>query len=315
MEHVGALRADALRVRVYIPHFCGSDDSQRYASGRSAERFVRQLAFSRCLLALQGQRRRRRDLSLNIGERLIDALPPAIPSGSERPELRLEIQVVSNGRDRLAEVLELYADSVREHVVSLEDPQRLPLEARALLMSDPEPADLWLYLEDDLVLLDPLFFDKQWWWLDLCGHQQVLMPHRYELVRGGSGGRLLVDGPLRKGLIGPLNNPQEGVLRATYDGREVGFDRTANPHAGLFVISERQRQELRQAPLPEEGFIGPLETVATFTVLHRYPVCKPSLPHRRFLMVEHGHPSFRGYVESFPLRPLGPVDTLGRLDW
>ena len=36
-------------------------------------------------------------------------------------------------------------------------------------------------------------------------------------------------------------------------------------------------EELSQQPLPREGFVGPLETAATLTVLHRYPVMKPSL--------------------------------------
>ncbi len=315
MEFVRAVPSQPLRVRVYIPHFCGRQESGRYASGRSEERWLRQLAFSRCLLALQAQRRRRRDLLLNIRERLVDVLAAARLSEEELPELRLTIVVVSNGHDRLVEVLEAFRDDVQEHVVTGDDPQRLPLQTRALLLEDREPADLWLYLEDDLVLLDPLFFDKQWWWLQRCGERMVLMPHRYELVRGGAGGRLLVDGPLQPGLIDPLNDPREAVVRASFAGREVVFDRTANAHAGLFVISENQRRELAQGVLPEQGFVGPLETAATLTVLHRYPVCKPSLEHRRFLMVEHGHPSFRELVESMPLRPLVSSELLGRLEW
>jgi hypothetical protein len=306
---------ECLRVRAYLPHYCAAEDNPSYGSGRGDQRRLRELAFWRCLAALQGQRRRRRDLVLHVGERLIDATPCALEPEALWPALRLEIRVVTNGRDRLAGVLDALAGDLQELVVEPDDPRQLPLLTRDRLIADPEPADLWLYLEDDLLLLDPLFFDKQWWWLALVDHQQVLMPHRYELVHGGAGGRLLVDGALAAPVIEPLNHPQPAVVRGTFAGREVIFDRTTNPHSGLFVISERQRQQLGEAPLPRDGFVGPLETAATHTVLHRYPVCKPSLAHRRFLMVEHGHPSFLPLVDQLPLRPLGAGEPLGELQW
>jgi hypothetical protein len=46
--------------------------------------------------------------------------------------------------------------------------------------------------------------------------------------------------------------------------------------------------------------VGPLETAATLTVLHRYPVMKPSLECWKFLRVEHGHPSFLHYINTLP---------------
>ena len=63
----------------------------------------------------------------------------------------------------------------------------------------------------------------------------------------------------------------------------MSFDLASNPHSGCFVVSATQADELSQQPLPREGFVGPLETAATLTVLHRYPVMKPSLEHWRFL--------------------------------
>lgn len=309
------MAAEGLRVRVVIPHYFAHEASGPQRTAQAAARRLRELAFFRCLLALQGQRRRRRDLVLNLGERLVDLLGPVETTALELPELRLEIQVVSNGRDRLEEVLSWAGDGVSQHVVQPQDPRELVLEARDLLVADPEPADLWLYIEDDLVLDDPLFFDKQWWWLQRTQHRQILMPHRYELVRGGAGGRLLVDGPMKWSVVDALNHPEPGMMRQVYAGREMIFDRAANPNAGLFLISELQRQELQKHPLPREGFMGPRETASTLTVLHRYPVFKPALSHRRFLMVEHGHPSSPPLVETLPMRPLSLGESLGRLDW
>ena len=95
--------------------------------------------------------------------------------------------------------------------------------------------------------------------------------------------------------------PQANAAHGVYGGKDtVNFDLTSNPHSGCFVVSAQQAKELSQQPLPREGFVGPLETAATLTVLHRYPVMKPSLEHWQFLQVEHGHPSFRSYLKTLP---------------
>ena len=58
-----------------------------------------------------------------------------------------------------------------------------------------------------------------------------------------------------------------------------------------------------QQPLPNDGFVSPLETAATLTVLQHFPVLKPAAPHQGFLAVEHGHPSFLSYLQTFPHHP------------
>jgi len=82
--------------------------------------------------------------------------------------------------------------------------------------------------------------------------------------------------------------------------RHVSFDVASNPHSGTFCVSREQAQQLQTAALPREGFVGPLETAATLTVLHRFPVMKPSLESWSFLRVEHGHPSFLHYINKLP---------------
>jgi hypothetical protein len=53
------------------------------------------------------------------------------------------------------------------------------------------------------------------------------------------------------------------------------------------------------------GFVGPIETASTLTVLQFFPVLKPSLRHRSFLSIEHAHPSFLPYLSQFPHRAAG----------
>lgn len=294
-----------LRVRVAIPHyFRETPEGSGYGSGRPGAALVRGIALARCLSGLLNLQRSDSDLVLNIGERCINSTGPRTPA-RQLPPLALELHVLSTGGQRLDAVLEGFRGRLQLHDVQLEDPRTLALAARDFLIQHPEPMDLALYLEDDLVVQDSLFLDKQAWFLQAVRHQAVLMPHRYESLPGRGGQRLLVDGPLRPEFIGRFTNPQRGVARGRFGGgEEVNFDRTANPHAGLFCVSAPQLERLREAELPRDGFVGPLETAATLTVLGQFPVLKPSLADRDFLWIEHGHPSFQGYVNQLPHQEL-----------
>jgi hypothetical protein len=82
----------------------------------------------------------------------------------------------------------------------------------------------------------------------------------------------------------------------------IQFDLASNPHSGCFMVSEPQRVHLSQLKLPSDGFVSPLETAATLTVLAHFLVFKPSAGQQRFLQIEHGHPSFLGYLNTLPRR-------------
>lgn len=293
-----------LRVRVALPHhFREAPEGTGYGSGRSGARFSRCLALARCLHALLQLERSRTDQVLHIGDRCLDPTEPLRQGDHPLPAIQLEIHLFTSGENTLAEVVDLFRERLELHRLDLEDPRQLPLAARDFLIAATPSADLSLYLEDDLVLSDPLFLDKQVWFLRGCGGKAVLMPHRHELIPGGHGQRLLVDGPLREGFIRRFTQPQMDAGRGRFwDGQEIHFDRTANPHSGLFCLNSAQTEQLRQLKLPREGFVGPLETAATFTVLPHFAVMKPSFAQRNFLWVEHGHPSFGHYGNKLPQR-------------
>ena len=108
-------------------------------------------------------------------------------------------------------------------------------------------ADLHLYFEDDLIIHDPRFVDKQVWFTDCTQHQFVLMPHRMEPSVADAPMQLCVDGPVKPiGQDEPVRvDHEQQIARGTYwDGRSVGFALASNPHSGSFCLSERQRQHL-----------------------------------------------------------------------
>ena len=102
------------------------------------------------------------------------------PASSETSELKLEVVVVVHQSACLLDVIAPLVPQVQVLRRDLDDPRELGLEARDWLIGHPSPADINLYLEDDLVIQDPLFVDKILWMAERTGHKCVLLPHRYE---------------------------------------------------------------------------------------------------------------------------------------
>ena len=289
-----------MRVQVCIPHYFREhsepgENPNGYGSLRSGARLARSIALARCITGLLDMQGNPDTCLLNISRRTIDHRTTA----SE--PLKIAISICTDGRHQLDDVLALYQQRIQVVELDLDNPRLLPLACRDHLIQNHTDADLLSYMEDDVVIHDKLFFDKQQWFHTKTNHQFALMPHRYERVDASSMETLLVDGPLAPEFIGRYAQPQQQVANGQFQGREaVSFDITDNPHSGTFTLSQVQATQLRGSALPTEGFVGPLETAATLTVLHRSPVMKPSLEHWRFLRVEHGHPSFLHYINQLP---------------
>lgn len=301
-----ALIVSALRLRVAIPHFFregASEGSGGYGSGRSGNRLPRSLALARCLGSVLALNRAPRDWILNIAERQMELTPASSPAGL--PVVQVELHLFVCAEHWLQEVVELYAPRLQLHRLELDDPRQLPLAAVRHLLDMPAPADLSLYLEDDLVVQDPRYADKLAWFHQRTDHRFVLMPHRREPTVANAPQHLYVDGPIKpEGQLQPVWASDETVVAngRFWDGQELGFVEASNPHSGSFCVSAPQLEQLRSAPWPPPTFVGPLETAATGTLLGQFPVLKPSWACREFLTLEHGNPSFLRLLGELPRR-------------
>ena len=86
----------------------------------------------------------------------------------ESLEIKLEIVVLVHQDNCLFDVIApLCLRCSCCGVCDLDDPRELGLEARDWLIRYPLPADLNLYLEDDLVIYDDLFFIRFYGWLSI----------------------------------------------------------------------------------------------------------------------------------------------------
>ena len=291
--------SNILFARVSIPHFyCENEDQDGgYGSSRSGSRLNRSIALFRCIESLRGLRRRSQDLTLDLVDRSAQYTPP-LAMQSSPPLTEVELHLHVTGSHYLDDVLALLEPSIHLHHHDLEDSRQLALVARDYLLSHPQPMDLNLYLEDDLVIHDQWFFEKILWMAEQSDQRCVLLPHRYELLRTpGAPPRLFVDGHIDPDEIVGWHQHSVNVAQGSFHGMDdLSFDAPVNPHAGCFAVSRLQQEFLRSKTLPVQGFVGPLETAATFTVGRFFTILKPALANRDFLTIEHAHPSFLGYV-------------------
>jgi hypothetical protein len=296
--------ARPLRLRVVVPHFFREGASGGgYGSGRRGNRLARSMALARCLGGVLALNRAEQDWILNIAERQLERTPASNLPGLAGVEVELHLFVCGN--HWLEEVVELFAGRLQLHQLELDDPMQLPLAAVRQLLDWPSAADLSLYLEDDLVINDPRYAEKLVWFCERTDHQVVLMPHRLEYAVAHAPQRLIVDGPIKaRGAAQPVWASDEPVVARGrfWDGQEVEFVQSANPHSGSFCVSGQQLERLRAAPWPPPAFVGPLETAATGVVKASLPVVKPCWSGRHFLCVEHGNPSFLALFNKLPCR-------------
>ena len=293
---------EVCKLLIVIPHFFKETrGGTGYGSGQEGARLKRSIALARCLHSLRLQRRSHSLALLNIKDKIIQCYTKEIRTGTKIIDIEVDIHVFCNRDNMISEVLDDYKNWVTVHNVDLENPKLLPIAARNWLINTEEEYKLYAYMEDDIVINDPFFFDKQLWFLEKTDHKAVLMPHRFEQNIEGEVAQFLVDGPLNSSFIEQFYMPMENFAHGKWDPneKELWFDRHANPHSGCFTISHTQKNFLKQKPLRDNGFVTPLETAATLTVMEHFPVLKPSIRNHDFLLVEHAHPTFSGLLDQW----------------
>lgn len=185
------------------------------------------------------------------------------------------------------------------------DPRLLGYECHAALRDRLAAGyDYYCYLEDDLVLRDPLFFAKLRWFAAAFGEAALLQPNRYEAAAGKAAHKAYLDGPLRPGVTARFQDVSvEPELRAEALGLPLTFRRPLNPHAGCFFLTAGQMAAWAARPDfldRSAAFVGPLESAATLGVMRAFKVYKPADGCAAFLEVEHAGAAFLSLIRPGP---------------
>lgn len=279
----------AQRIFVVIPHFYRSGADQRYGSG-SMPAEVRAQAVLQCLAGLHQ----------NLGPRQnvmhMDRTTP--PAADDLKAATLEIAICTTGDDHLVDK-QPKIERLFRHVKTSSEPKELGFAATEMLADAAGMYDVYGFMEDDLIIRDPLFLAKILDFQATFGLSRILQPNRFERALGAPFDKLYIDGHVRPEVMGRLSDRTDDgpVLNRQMLGRDFKFVRTANPHSGCFFLSAGQLAAWKahpRFPHRDAAFIGPLESAASLGLIRSFQVYKPAWPCAGYLEIEHFGNRFLG---------------------
>jgi len=239
---------------------------------------------------------------MDQGQCLLHIAQRAVMPANEALRHQIDVRLITDGvhtvLDRLGQA---YQPLVHEVVTQPANGKLLGFEAQRFLASQLEAGyDLYAYFEDDLVILDPLFFHKILWFQGLMGPDAVLLPQRVELHDSPhSVDRFYIDGPMLESEVRQLIPQQPPTVVAQLPAGQAVFDSPANPHAGCFVLTAEQLRRWVEHPSWQDGdcsFVSPLESAATLGISKVFQLYKPAFSHASWLEVQHWGTSFHQLI-------------------
>ncbi len=160
--------------------------------------------------------------------------------------------------------------------------------------------DWYGFMEDDLEIVDPLFFRKMEWFVKEAGSDAVLFPQRVEVGPVAGVARLFVDGSVRPQVTARFQDlGDRPVLMLRGMGSSFFFQRPSNPHCGAhFLKGEQLARWMKDADfgVAKSDFIGPLESAATLGVMKNFRIYKPGVENPDFLEVRHAGNAYFGML-------------------
>jgi hypothetical protein len=280
-----------MRILVAIPHFY-KPSGGFYGSQRADPR-PRIEALVQCMAALHQ----------NFGARqgLLDPPRRCLYETNQANSAQVDIVLCTTGHDHL--IADLPSHLFRRHETTAA-PMLLGYEAHAVLRDGIGRYDWYGYMEDDILVPDPLFFDKLGWFLSLAGERAVLQPNRYEISFENPIHKLYIDANLAKPEMSETyqNIAQRPKIEGKVFNQRIRFRRVNNPHAGCFFLSDAQMRKFAGQDYfldRSDAFAGALESAATLGIMRCFEAYKPSRENADFLEVGHIHRRYIGRYVQF----------------
>jgi hypothetical protein len=284
-----------MRLLFAIPHYFNPDPAggRRYGS-LGPDPAPRGRALADCLATIR-QLFGRPQCVIDIARRT------TVPA-NHRTATAADVVVCTTGGHHVLDRLPLGAGYFT-HLPTTAEPRLLGFECHAALRDRLAAGyDFYCYLEDDLLIRDPLFFVKLRWFATQFGEESLLVPNRYEVARDRVVHKAYVDGPIRAEATRAFQDVTElPQLEADALGLKVTFRRATNPHCGGFFLSAAQMATWAAKPHfldRDTRFVGPLESAATLGAMRTFRVYKPVVECAAFLELEHPGTGFLSQIVS-----------------
>jgi hypothetical protein len=281
-----------VRILITIPHYFGGQASP--AVNRSTQASARTERLRALVSAISS-------LHQSLGSStygLDHGARTAWPMAQERPHA-LDILIVTTGQAHLVDELAPFRRMFRHQSTDAE-PQMLGFECHKLLRNARGNYDYYAYVEDDIVLVDPLFLRKRKLFDERFGPQALLQPNRYEATPIPPVTKLYVDYRLALHVTARYQDlTEEPRLELPFLDTNIVFERSSYPSAGCFFLNDTQLGIWTDGPHFLDGdvsYLSPLDSAVTLSVMKTFHIYKPVLEQAWFLEVLHASPRWIGSV-------------------
>ncbi len=273
-----------MRILLAIPHVFSPQKQSLYSSQNEGKRATKQLALQQSVLGNLDRHSSRHWIHASLGKN-----KPVITRELETIDgLEVNIQLYTPPEATLAE--RIGKDKRVEFInPGVKDMSKVPLVASKNLLIQSPNYDLVGYLEDDILIEDPEFFQKLLYLDHQTDGSYAFLPHRCEQIPGK--GDVILSGDPDGGRPDLFWDTGE-TLTLDWPLGSKTFYRATNPHSGCYFLSKRQALAVKSY-WDERQWIsnfelsGPLEQAASGLLLPVLKVMKPKPSQYRFLMVRH----------------------------
>lgn len=269
-----------MRILLTVPHYFKPQGNGRYGSTQPNPQ-PRLAALTQLLRNLHTIYAAPQEHWVRVGDHL---QPYAVDQATS---LTLDVVICTSQDDHLLTQLVLPPNLYEQRRTAC-NPMLLGFECHDILREQLDHYDLFGYLEDDLILHDPGFFNKLHHFVQVAGEASLLQPNRFE--------RYATLAQLKKVYIDfefqPASSVPETAQTITLQscGYAVECCRATNAHAGCFFLTQAQLARWVAQPsfgLRDTSYIGPLESAATLGIMRTFQIYKPAPRYANFLEVEH----------------------------
>lgn len=279
-----------MRILIVIPHFYAPHhpepvDRPRYGADKTS--FDKRRAIvQRCLDQLNSNFIAGR-YELDVSTRLLGATVFRTPA-------RHHLDIILCVRQPAHLLDSLHLPRGTRIGVTRNSPREIGFHCHKLLAHHVDQYDWFGYMEDDMAIEDPFFFDKIAWFNETFGDQYMLQPNRFEAVAARGDTKVYVDGPVPDDGVKIIPRQFTGEKKvARLLAQDVEFEARKNPMAGCFFMSRAQLQTWMQRPRFGETYVeffGTMECAQILGPVLTFTVMKPSGLTSDFLEIRHLDP-------------------------
>lgn len=281
-----------MRILFAIPHYFGPGSSS-YGSSDLAGRGRRIASLRQCIMSLHQH--------FGPGQRQLLGSQRSC-SANEALSAELNLTVCVHGDNHLLDELDLPEGSFRRYQSEVGNPLLLGYSCYELFRQEYGNYDWYCFLEDDIIISDPLFFLKLNEFYRIAGSARyILHPNRYELSVWPHYSKVYIDGPLPEDITGFIRDFRLPGLRdeilLPFGGVDIRLVPADNTHSGCFFLTPVHLAHLLEQPWygkPVTGYADHLTAVANMYLITLFNVYKPALECASFLEVHHHYQKYVG---------------------